>query len=224
MARAGLNVSRVVQAGIELADADGLGAVSMARVAARLGFTTMSLYRHVESKDELVRRMLDTALGAPPPYAVEGWRARLEQWSRDLLAILERHPWGIDVPITGVLGTDAQLGWLDRGLEALADTGLHEGEKAEIVLLLNGFVFWSARLLGSLPEEPTEPVIPPSFDLGRYPYVRRAVESGIFEDDTTQDEDFAFGLETVLDGVAALVAQRSSPRPVPPSLPRTSSK
>lgn len=50
----GLSVGRIVTAAIELADADGLGAVSMARVATRLGFTTMSLYRHVHSKDELV--------------------------------------------------------------------------------------------------------------------------------------------------------------------------
>jgi AcrR family transcriptional regulator len=209
MAR-GLSVDRVVAAAIELADADGLAAVSMARVAERLGFTPMSLYRHVSGKDELVRRMLDAALATPPPFAVDGWRARLEAWSRALLAVIERHPWGIDVPITGVLGTHAQLAWLDRGLEALADTALGEDEKAEIVLLLNGYVFWSARLRFQVPEQSVLPVVPEGFDLSALPSLQRAVEAGIFEDDTTRDEDFAFGLESVLDGVAALVARRSA--------------
>ena len=198
MARAGLNVSRVVQAGIEFADADGLGAVSMARVAERLGFTTMSLYRHVESKDELVRRILDAALGTPPPYAVEGWRGRLEAWCRAMLEALHRHPWGIDVPITGMLGTHAQLSWLDRGLEAMAGTGLDEGEKAEMVLLLNGYVFWAARLHFSVPDEVID-FIPAEFDLADYPSLARAVASGAFEDQDHPREEFAYGLAIVLD-------------------------
>src|SRR3954447_4557042 len=151
MTRAGLSVERVVQAAVELADADGLEAVSMARVAERLGFTTMSLYRHVAGKDELVRRMLDVALGQAPAFAIPDWRTGLERWARELLAVLDRHPWGIDVPITGMLGTAAQLSWLDRGLETLADTGLDEGAKAEMVLLVNGYVFWAARLEFQVP-------------------------------------------------------------------------
>jgi AcrR family transcriptional regulator len=218
MAR-GLNVDLVVAAAIELADEAGLGAVTMAAVAKRCGFTTMSLYRHVSGKDELVRRMLDVALDSAPALETSHWRAGLARWSRAMLEILDRHPWGIDVPITGILGTHAQLSWLDRGLEALADTGLHDGEKAEIVLLLNGYVFWSARLRFQVPEDGVE-VIPASFDLAQYPSLGRAVASGIFEDGSTQEDDFAFGLERVLDGVEALIAQRSSPRPAP----RTSSK
>jgi AcrR family transcriptional regulator len=198
-----------VQAAIEIADADGLAAVSMARVAERLGFTPMSLYRHVSGKDELVRRMLDVALGAAPAFEIPGWRSGLERWARELLAVLDRHPWGIDVPITGILGTSAQLSWLDRGLEALVDTGLGEGEKAELVLLLNGYVFWAARLNLQVPDDNEVAVVPPDFDLGAYPSLRRAVESGVFEDDTTREEDFAFGLERVLDGIAALIAGRA---------------
>jgi AcrR family transcriptional regulator len=208
MAR-GLNVDLVVAAAIELADEDGLGAVTMAAVAKRCGFTTMSLYRHVSGKDELMRRMLDSALGTPPPFDTSRWRAGLESWSHALLDVLLVHPWGIDVPITGVLGTRAQLAWLDRGLEALADTGLDEGEKAETVLVLNGYVFWTARLRTSLPQDPTD-VIPPSFDLGEFPSLARLVQSGAFEDDSSYEEDYAFGLSLVLDGVGALIAKRRS--------------
>jgi AcrR family transcriptional regulator len=222
MAR-GLTAELAVAAAIELADESGLAAVTMAAVARRCGFTTMSLYRHVASKDDLLRRMLDVVLGAPPPFDTSDWRAGLAAWSQAMLDVLARHPWGIDIPITGKLDTHAQLAWLDRGLEAMAGTGLHEGDKAEIVLVLNGFVFWSARLRASITEDPGEAVVPASFDLTAYPSLMAMLGSGVFDDQTTPEEEFGFGLELILDGVAALI-QRSSPRPVPPSLPRTSSK
>src|SRR5689334_284269 len=103
-AKRGLSEAKVVAAAIDLADRDGVEAVSMARVAERLGFTTMSLYRHVRNKDELLRAMLDRALG-PPPSALddpgEDWRAALELWTRSVLEALLRHPWAIRVPVTG---------------------------------------------------------------------------------------------------------------------------
>ena len=202
----GLNVDLVVSAAMELADESGLGAVTMAAVAKRCGFTTMSLYRHVSGKDELVRRMLEAALGIAPPLETTDWREGLMRWSRAMLEILDRHPWGIDVPISGMLGTTAQLSWLDRGLEALASTGLDEAAKAELVLLVNGYVFWAARLRFQVPDDETIQVVPPGFDLSAFPSLSRAMAAGIFEDDeTTRDEDFTFGLERGLDGISVLI-------------------
>jgi AcrR family transcriptional regulator len=72
----GLTLERVVAAGIKVAHTDGLGALSMTRIAGELGVGTMSLYRYVAAKDELLLLMVDTALGAPPPPATgEDWRA-----------------------------------------------------------------------------------------------------------------------------------------------------
>ena len=158
----------------------------MAAVAKRCGFTTMSLYRHVASKDELVRRMLDAVLGTAPPLDTADWRAGLERGRARCSTILDRHPWGIDIPITGMLGTHAQLSWLDRGLEALAGTGLHEGDKAEIVLLLNGYVFWSARLRFQVLADEAIEVIPRALRPRRPTRRWRARwRPGIFEDGTT---------------------------------------
>src|SRR3954470_20418845 len=95
MAR-GLSAELVVAAAVEIADEAGLGAVTMAAVAKRCGFTTMSLYRHVASKDELGGGVVDETLGTAPALRSAGWRAGLDQWARDMLAVLERHPWGID--------------------------------------------------------------------------------------------------------------------------------
>jgi AcrR family transcriptional regulator len=204
MAR-GLTVEKVVSAAVELADEQGLAAVSMARVAEKLGFTTMSLYRHVSGKDELVRRMLDEALGLCPEFEMPDWRTGLETWARELLAVLHRHPWGIDVPITGMLGTVAQLSWLNRGLECLADTPLDENRKAQMVLLVNGYVFWSARLAFQVPDDLATPMVPEDFDLGEFPGLQRAVASDVFEDETPFEELFDFGLQRVLDGVGSAI-------------------
>ena len=208
MAR-GLNVDRVVAAAIELADEDGLAAVSMARVAERVGFTTMSLYRHVANKDELVWRMLDVALGPAPEFETPDWRTGLERWAQTFRAVLLRHPWGIDIPITGALATFSQVSWLNRGLQALDSTNLHPGEQADLVLLLNGYVFWSVRLETSLAAAPPQPLVPPAFDLDALPFLRGALESGAFEDEYTDDENFQSGLDRVLDGIGVLIARRA---------------
>ena len=73
----------------------------MARVAERTGSATMSLYRHVRNKDDLVALMLEAAVGVPtaPDRAASGWRVRLEQWAVDLLAVVRRHPWALDLPL-----------------------------------------------------------------------------------------------------------------------------
>jgi hypothetical protein len=77
------------------------------------------------------------------------------------------------------------------------------------VLLLNGYVFWAVRLETSLAAAPPQPLVPPAFDLDELPYVQRALESGAFEDESSDEENFASGLDRVLDGIGALIARRS---------------
>jgi AcrR family transcriptional regulator len=204
--RRGLSVDRIVQAAVELADADGLGAVSMARVAERLGFTTMSLYRHVESKDELLVLMLDAALVLGPEEPSDGWRDGLERWAWDVLAVLRRHPWWLQIPIAPPPATPSSITVLERGLRPLAGAALHEGEKAALVLMLTGYVMWQARQEAELTEEgfaAYRSTMRTRVDRDRFPHVVAAVEAGIFEDEgDTRDADFAYGLTILLDGVA----------------------
>src|SRR5687767_14909734 len=77
-----MSVEAIVAAAITVADAEGLEAISMGRVAKELGYTTMSLYRYVSSKSVLLTLMLDTAIGGPPEVVPgENWRLALERWS-----------------------------------------------------------------------------------------------------------------------------------------------
>src|SRR5260370_18327146 len=99
--RPGLSAEAIVEAAIRVADAEGLEAVSMARVAHELGFTTMSLYRHVASKDELLQLMWNGSATGAESLVLEGedWRSRIRMWSLIQREILDRHPWITQMPM-----------------------------------------------------------------------------------------------------------------------------
>jgi hypothetical protein len=182
----------------------------------------MSLYRYVAAKDELLALMVDAALGAPAaaPPPGEDWRAGLARWAWVYHAALRRHPWVLQVPFSGPPVTPNLTLWLEDGLRSLGDTGLTEAEKLSVMLLLSGYVRNEATLtadLGAL--APGRPEIMPGWgaqlarltDPERFPALRAALASGVFDQDDDPDEEFTFGLERVLDGVDALVRERAVP-------------
>ena len=226
----GLSVEAVVGAAVDIADAEGIAAVSMARVAKHLGFTTMSLYRYVSSKDALVDLMIDTVVAEPTqPDPDEGWRPALERWAWEYLAALRRHPWIVQVPVSAPPLGPRSLLWLEAGLMALSGTPLDEGEKVGIVLLVTGFVRSEARLWGELEAAADAPAGSaeaadselPSYggllraliDERAYPALMQVIDSGAFDGPQEySEEDVRFGLDRILDGVAALVAAREPGR------------
>src|SRR6266498_5417203 len=89
-----LNRRRIARAAIEIADAEGIDAVSMRKVAARLESGTMSLYRYLDRKDDLIDMMVDEVLGEGMRWALSGdWRADLAEVARDIRRVTLRHPW-----------------------------------------------------------------------------------------------------------------------------------
>lgn len=222
----GLSLERIVDAGIRVAGAEGLAAVSMSRVAADLGASTMSLYRYVASKDELLTLMVDAAGGPPPDVAGDnGWRAGLARWAWSHRAVLLAHPWIVRAPISGPPATPNNLAWLEQGLRCLGGTDLAEGEKVQVILLLTGFVrnevvlaadlSEAARASGSTMQEATAGygrMLAKLIDADRFPALTAVVATGVFdgpEDHEDPDADFTFGLDRVLDGIDALVRART---------------
>jgi AcrR family transcriptional regulator len=226
--RRGLSLQRIVEAAIRIAAADGLAAVSMSRLAADLGVSTMALYRYVAAKDELLALMVDATAASPPaaPAPGEGWRDGLARWAWAELGVYRRHPWVLRVPISGPPATPNQVVWLERGLRCLRDTGLAEGEKLSVMLLLTGFVRNWGRLEADLAVAAAAAGVSEQAamsgygrllarltDKERFPALHAVIEAGVLDEpDGPEDPDaeFVFGLERVLDGIEALVRARGS--------------
>ena len=220
-----LSIERIVEAAVEIADAGGLGAVSMASVSASLGFTTMSLYRYVSAKDDLVMLMGEAGFGTPPEVVREadGWRDGLRVWSRAQIAMYERHPWLLDIPITGTPMTPNSLAWLDAALEVLADQPLDSEEKLSVALLVMAQTRWqgsiergyreAARAAGT-PENDLDlaaaAVLRELITAEEFPYLRVILEHGAFE--PGPEDPFAFGLDRVLDGIERYISLQPADR------------
>lgn len=213
--RRGLTLQRIVAAGIEVAAADGVGALSMAKIAKRLGVGTMSLYRYVAAKDELLLLMVDAALGEPPPLPRPGgWRAGLTAWCDGLRAAYRRHPWSLRVPITAPPLAPNNVAWLDRALDALAGSGLPEQDKLSSVLLLSGFVRNEATLTADFAAASGGEQVMPGYgtllsqitSADDFPALHRAISSGALDDEDDIDLEYRFGLARIFDGIGELIA------------------
>jgi AcrR family transcriptional regulator len=146
--RPGLSADAIVDAAVRVADAKGLEAISMARVAAELGFTTMSLYRYVASKDELLQLMFNaSALGAES-LVLEGddWRSRLRSWAIIQRDMLDLHPWITQMAMPAPPLAPNSLHFVERALEALDATGLAGAEKMRVIGLLASYTLSEARM------------------------------------------------------------------------------
>jgi AcrR family transcriptional regulator len=226
--RPALSLERIVAAAVRVATADGLQAVSMSRVAADLGVSTMSLYRYVAAKDELLALMADLTFEAPPAARgpEESWRDGLSRWAWTELGVYRRNPWVLRIPISGPPVTPNTMAWLERGLDCLRDTGLPEGEKLSVMLLLTGFVRSQATLQADIAAAQAAGAAAPDpemmFSYGRlmarltsperFPALHAVLAAGVFDEPDDGDDEFAFGLERVLDGIETLIETRRTGR------------
>ncbi len=214
-------------AGVRVGDRGGADAISMKAVATELGMTTMSLYRYVDSKDELLSVVLDEAYGPCPHDAVTGstWRTRVDAWARAIAAGLAARPWIVDIPLSSPPATPNVLGWTDAGVAAFAGTGLPARAVLSSLLVLDGFVrnhVRQATQLGALRPDGTRSPDDRSYeagilglvgDTGRLPALAAAAEE-IARGDASSfyDDELDYGLSVLLDGLAHRVeAARSEP-------------
>jgi AcrR family transcriptional regulator len=232
--RAELDVEQVVRAAVELADRDGLAGVTLPKVAKALGFTTMSLYRYVGSKEELLVLMQDSAFGEPPVITAPAgeWRAGLRQWAAAVRLLNHRRPWLARLPTSGPPSGPNEIAWLESSLQVLRDTGLDWAQKVGIMTLLIGHVRHATLLAQDLErgragtgldQAATErgyarnlaKLVGPD----RYPEAAKLFSSGTFGtspepagDDPATEHEFAFGLERILDGIAAVITDPTRSR------------
>lgn len=221
--RPSLSVDQIVRAATAIADAEGLPALSMQRLATELGAGTMSLYRYVSSKEELTALMLDAAIGLPNEgiRSAPNWRDGLWRWARQNLAVFRRHPWSLALVTTNRIMGPNETAHIDAALTTMAGLRLSTMETLDTVLLINSFVrgaaaHWSddaSTRQDAAPRTTNEAtggprvLDPATLDrLGlrdRYPALIDIMLAASQEQDGRQESTraFEFGLGCILDGV-----------------------
>ncbi|GAA0316641.1 TetR/AcrR family transcriptional regulator C-terminal domain-containing protein [Streptomyces polychromogenes] len=219
-----LALGRIVATAVAVADAEGLAAVSMRRVAADLGVAPMSLYRHVADKDDLLTRMMDGVMARhplpaePPP----GWREAVELAAHRLWELFRRHPWlAPALSMTRPQIIASALPYSEWMLATLVKHGLDEQSAFTAHLTLLNYARGVAVNLEAEREaeahsgldseewmDHQEPRLHEVLDTGRFPALARLATAGY---DFDLDALFEFGLQRLLDGLAALL----DPAPAP---------
>jgi AcrR family transcriptional regulator len=218
----------ITRAGIAIADAEGLKAVSMRRLATELDAGTMTLYHYIRTKDELLTLMDDAIMGellVPGDELPADWREALAEIARRTRATSMRHPWMSELPNDGETGPNA-LRHVEQSLEAVSRTGLDEDAKLELMLLVDdyvfGFVCRAVQVQGGAPDPEIEAkldsvarYLDAQLDDGAYPHLKAFAGDdaraafGRMARMASDDERFERGLQTLLDGIAIGVERRS---------------
>ncbi|HET6692826.1 TetR/AcrR family transcriptional regulator [Nocardioides sp.] len=215
-----LSVRLIVDTAIRVADADGLEALSMRRVASELGVGTMSLYRYVPGKAELLDLMLDRVNEPPEDCTSLGddWRTAMETMARGLWTLYTEHKWLPWVDQSRpVLGPNAMASF-ELALAALAGTGFSDQERVAVISLIDSFVQGAARMVNApvLAERRTG-VTDQEFWAAQAPVMEAAMRTGAFPEmqglsETAfaqpPEEFFEFGLTWLLDGLDVQVRNR----------------
>jgi AcrR family transcriptional regulator len=236
----GRSVDDIVAAAIGVADAEGLEAVSMARVAKELGFTPMSLYRYVASKDELLQLMWNASAHGAEELVLEGdgWRQRLRSWVIVQREQIDRHPWITQMPMAVPPVAPNSLAFVEHGLEAMDGTGLDDGDKLRVIGLLSSYTLSEARMANDAARAARDAIEaaaadgaaaaggdpPPVWsyegllrelaDEQTYPRLHRlawTADVGGSPSGFDERQEFLFGVDAILDGVQALIDRSAAP-------------
>ncbi|MEV0345143.1 TetR/AcrR family transcriptional regulator [Nonomuraea sp. NPDC050680] len=224
---AALDQPLIVRTAVELADSDGVAAVSMRRIATRLDVGVMSLYRYVASREDLNDLMVDAVFGARPlpEPGPDGWRARLELSAREEWAIYREHPWMsqlVAVTTRPPMSTNL-MAYTDWRMRAVAGHRLDFATMVQVAIMIGTYVQsaaiplayetqaaratrhtrqqWAAARQSAIHRTVNAAELPMVSEFG--PEAFQAAEpANIFE----------FGLHRMLDGIAALLAEPGQKR------------
>ncbi|MFF9560571.1 TetR/AcrR family transcriptional regulator [Streptomyces albus] len=218
-----LTAERIARAGIALADAEGLDALSMRRVAAELGASTMALYRHVASKEDLVALMVEAALTEVPlpDTPPKDWRHGLERAARRDWELYHRHPWILSKVLvtTRTHSSRALAADSEHAFSAFDGLGLDPADAFRYMFMFASYVQGvalthvsdveaerQARRAGRSTANGTDDARRSLYQPGVYPRLGPAMRAGA--DPWDLDALFFSGLAGVLDGIAADLARR----------------
>jgi AcrR family transcriptional regulator len=206
--RTPLSRQRVLQAAVTLADRDGVGALSMRRLAQELGVEAMSLYHHVANKDAILDGIVDVVFSEIelPPGEV-GWRAAMRRRAISAREVLRRHPWATGLMESRPTPGPANLRHHDAVLGILRNAGFSVELAAHAYSVLDSYIYGFALQESSLPfhtpEETAEvaETIMAELPADAYPHLTEMVVEHALQPGYDYGNEYLFGLDLILDGL-----------------------
>ncbi len=216
--------AQITEAAVRIADAEGLAAATMRRIAAEIGAGAMSLYRYVPSRDDLIMLVADRLMGELDLAGLPSgdWRADLTRYADETRAMWLRHPWIATVHRSLISLGPNQLLVIERVMGVL-DAHVSIDENLGLMAIVNGYVEGAVREEVSWAEEVRRSGLSEPEWLARgYPYIQRLIGSGEYpmftkiamearQQHLSRDEQFRYGLERVLDCIGAAIPQAAEP-------------
>ena len=212
--RRGLSRERIAAAALELVDREGIDALTMRRLGRELGVGAMTLYGYFADKEELVAAVLDRASADGPAIPVEGpWRERLRALMFGIRETLVRHPSGVELRLRRPILSRGALRVTETGLQILDEAGFPPAEAARayrtLFVYVFGFASFNPRGSGEEVKRETLAVLR-ALDPEAYPRLSGAAVEAV-ETMAGEDEQFAYGLDRLLDGLEASLGARRPP-------------
>ena len=222
--RGGHTREQIAACAIALADAEGLEAVSMRRIARELGAGTMTLYHYVRNKDDLFALMDDAIMAevlVPADQLPTDWRAALTAIAHHTRAAFARHPWSFE-GLRNARGGPNSLRHFEQSIGAVAGTGLDETAQLELLTLVDDYVFGFVMREQQLADfdvyeglqQELVAFFEDSLATGEFPNVERFVENdeptlgfARFAEMARDPGRFDRGLSVLLDGVELALAR-----------------
>ncbi|MDF2722582.1 MAG: TetR family transcriptional regulator [Paenibacillus sp.] len=220
-----LSIQQIVQAAIGIADRDGLAAVSMSRVAGALGYTTMSLYRYITSKEDLLVLMQNAVcdIPIPPEDASKSWRDEMKEYVWACVGVFRDHPWFGDIPTISVPLTPGNLRIIDWILRIMRRFPLNDFEKVSFLLLVSSYARACGLIGRDMDRALREGASPDALNGGKYgdalrqlvtpeqfPHLHPVLMSGAYTEEAENPigNDLEFGLDRILDGIEHYIKQK----------------
>lgn len=203
-----LSRQRIVEAAVELADATGIEGLTMRELAAHLGVGTMSIYHHLPDKRALHEALADYLWSKlSVPDRATPWEDRMRDLTAQLWRAARRHPALVPVLLTRRFTGPDGLPAVDALLGAACDAGFDAAGSVRCFRVLTGFAIGLAQAEATRTradhERPPRRALVDGEPAARFPYLHGALASGALDRPV---DDFAFGMEAILTGFRAAVA------------------
>jgi AcrR family transcriptional regulator len=217
--RTRLSRERVLRAAVAVADAGGIGSLTIRSLAQELGVKPMSVYHHVANKEEILDGIVDIVFSEIELPSVGGdWRSEMHRRASSARGVLRRHPWAIGLLESRTSPGPATLRHHDAVLGTLRGAGFSVEMTAHAYALIDSYVYGFALQEAALPfdgpetvAEVAEPMME-QFSTGDYPHLVEMATEYFIQPGYDFGNEFEFGLGMILDALTRSIPGKDSER------------